>query len=55
MKIAKPDIEIKQPFSRSTCLKIAVLFFLLTQAEKRAFSQLKALISAKVEKKKRSA
>ena len=29
-----------------------VLFFLLTQAEKRVFCQLKALISAEVRKKK---
>ena len=43
-------------FSRFISLKIAVFFkrffFLLTQAEKRAFSQLKALLSAKVSKKK---
>ena len=48
--------------SRFTCFKIAILssgsfqavlsfFFLLAQAEKRAFSQLKAFISAEVRKK----
>ena len=33
-------------YSRSTCPEIAALFFFLTHAEKRAFSQSKALISA---------
>ena len=34
------------------CFFLSGSFFLLTQAEKRAFSQLKAVISASVSKKK---
>ena len=50
------DLVVQNTFSRYTCPEKAVLlFFLLTQAQKRVFSQLKALIAALVSKIKRTA